>query len=688
MPTFEVEANGKRYEVEAPSVEAALKALGVDAPQPGAPAPKQQPAAPKSEASGQWFGLGDQLNTIGQGMTFGFGDELEGVSQGLHNVLYGKGSFGEGYQQGRDRVRGSVDAYREANPGKAMALEIGGAIPTALLPVGNLARGAGLLSKIGTGAKVGAAYGGLYGAGVAEGGPVDRATGALVGGGIGAVTGGAMEPVAWGLQRAGQGVASAFRSAFKPETEAARRIATARAADVRTGNRFLNPGDEAVAARTGQPIANIDRGGEYIHAVARSAADTSPEARNHLTSILEPRAAGQGIRVNDLIQRLVGGKSTVQNRAFWRDAARKANGEAYTTAYRAGDRPIRSETLDRLMGSPDVVQAMKRAAERGKTRAIADGYGGFNSGVKITDDGQVLFRRGANGQPTYPNLQFWDYTYRELRDSADAAFRAGRNSEGTAIKEVAKQMRAELDQLVPAFGEARSKAAMYFGVDDALEAGEAFAKSRGHNEETAAVIRGMNETERRMFMEGFADQIMRDIAELGDNRNVVISRYFNSPGARERINLALGRARANEIEAALRIEAVMQRSLGAVEGGPKTARFLADLGLAGGAGIYGVSTGDWQSAGALGITSILLRRGAGKVRGHINEDLARRVGKMLASSDEAVFKKGVQIVARNDAMLDALRRATIAPAVAAEREPRQAIQQTLQSSQPVGMPAP
>lgn len=580
---------------------------------------------------------GSALNTFGQGMTFGFGDELEGVSQGLHNVLFGKGSFGEGYEQGRDRVRGSVDAYREASPGKAMALEVAGAIPTALLPVGNVARGAGFGQKMIAGAKAGAAYGGLYGAGAAEGGPMERGAGAVVGAGMGGLTGLAAEPVAAGVRAAARKVAGPVRGLFNPNAEAARRVALARNADQLMPQPGLVPGDEAIAQRAGQPILNVDRGGEVTRALARSAANTSPEGRVALDAATSSRFEGQGSRVIDTVRRLVGGSSTAQNRELLQASARAANRPAYEAAYSApGAASVWDEALQQLAGAPVVQSAMRQAAVTGRNKAALGGFSPIKSPF-VTDPATGALRMTPNTRPT---LQFWDHVKRNL------------DKMGTGeARQAARVLRDHLDELVPEYKIARRGAAQAFGAEDALDAGEKFVTSRMQNEEAARALTKMSTAERQLFREGFADALVRRVGEAGDRRNVVINGMFASPAARERIVIALGKERARELEAVLRIEGVMDMARHAL-GNSTSIRQYVELGLAGGTSAYGYATGDWRAAG-LAIGGILTRHGVGL----IDRNVAKKVGQMLASSDPNVVKNGIRTIARSDAMLDALRNA-------------------------------
>src|SRR6185437_12556333 len=138
----------------------------------------------------------------------------------------------------------------------------------------------------------------------------------------------------------------------------------------------------------------VDIGGEGTRALARSAANVSPAGRAALTDMAQGRFEDQSNRVANFIRTLVPTPANAtRTQEALEDAARRANKPAYAIAYKAGDKPIRSEELDRLMGSPDVIAAMKDAVKTGKSRAIADGFGAFNPGVHVTDDGRVIFSK-------------------------------------------------------------------------------------------------------------------------------------------------------------------------------------------------------------------------------------------------------------------------------------------------------
>lgn len=140
-----------------------------------------------------------------QGLSFGWGDEgAAAIAAALpftdrEAVGAGK-TLGERYRAARDFYRGKNRAAKAANPKTYVAGEIGGAIPTALVPLGTVAKGASLATKIGQGAKVGAGLGALSGAGGSEAGTAsgvaaDASLGAALGAGVGGAVPAALEGV-------------------------------------------------------------------------------------------------------------------------------------------------------------------------------------------------------------------------------------------------------------------------------------------------------------------------------------------------------------------------------------------------------------------------------------------------------------------------------------------------------------
>jgi hypothetical protein len=136
------------------------------------------------------------------------------------------------------------------------------------------------------GAKAGAVLGGVAGAGEGEGAG-DSLVRSVMGVGTGGVGGAAAVPVTAGLEKLGSVIYNAAvkpaagiaRGLFNPDTEAARRIVASIDRDTRAGNAGYSPMEYLTLQRSGQPVALTDLGGVATQDLARSAANTSPEAR-------------------------------------------------------------------------------------------------------------------------------------------------------------------------------------------------------------------------------------------------------------------------------------------------------------------------------------------------------------------------------------------------------------------------
>jgi hypothetical protein len=165
----------------------------------------------------------------------------------------------------------------------------------------------------------------------------------------------------------------------------------------------------------------------------------------------------------------------------------------------------------------------------------------------------------------------------------------------------------------------------------------------------------MSPTERQLFQDGFVSRLIETLNQTGDRRSI-LNKIAESPAAREKLNVALGRERAEELEAGLRVEGIMDLARNAVQGNSTTARQLAELGLAG--GTYTVGTGgNVLSPSPSALFNAALVYGAARGKGVINERLSRRVAEMLSSNDPRILLQGIRTVTRNQNLFNSLRAA-------------------------------
>ena len=412
----------------------------------------------------------------------------------------------------------------------------------------------------------------------------------------------------------------------------------------------------AAANAAGTPRAIVDTGGERTRALARSAANTSPEGRQALTELTQNRFEDQAPRVGGFIRRITGGSNADADSQVLQNAARVANKPAYAKAYAKGAGGIWHQGLAQLLKSPDFQEAARDATRTGANKAAAQGFTPVKNPFSFGANGQVSLAGNAR-----PNLQFWDAVKQNLDDKIGAAMRAGEKGQAADLLALKNQLVTHLDNAVPEYKAARQGAAAFFGAEDALEAGQKFVMSNANINEARRAISKMSGPEKELFARGFASDLADKIERTGDNRNVLNSVFLNNGPARQKINIALGSQRAAQLEALLRAEHVIDQARKSVSGNSSTVRQAAESGLAGGgavAAFEGLKEHDFNPVHVLtaALTFGAIRHGA-KV---IDSRVARRVGEMLASNDPAVLSKGLKVVASTPEYLDALRRATAA----------------------------
>jgi hypothetical protein len=636
------------------------------------PEAQQQPAA-RDIGTGEAVGRG-----AAEMLTFGLGPAAEGLaaaagpewnqSQAAHDFAPVVGAakmlgnvfsshpdktVKEAYERGRKAAAEDQRLASEQHPLPFLAGQLGAAIA---LPIPGIGGGASVTGRLAQAASRGAVGGGALSAGqaVSEGqSPQDVALAGAEGAGTGALFGGAAGGALEGLGGLGSKVLGIARGVRDVETEASRRVASALQSDLARQGQPFTPEMSAAGAEAGTPQAIVDVGGERTRALARSAANTSPEARSALEEMTSARFAQQSPRVAGFIRNMTGGGNAADDAVAIENAAREANRPAYQRAYAAGDKQIWSPELERLTAAPYVQRALSGAISKWKNYAVRDGYGAMNPPFRI--EGGGLIKTGGKGLPAYPNIQLWDYAARELQDKARAA-PPGSQSAGL-YNDLARQLKNELDSIVPEYGAARGTAKMFFGAENALEAGQKFVMSGMKIPDAIRGLQQFSPVERELFARGFASDLADKIERTNDRQNVINSVFLNNDDARKRIALALGPERAAKLEALLRVETVVDKARQAL-GNSTTARQLAEMGLAGGgvAAFEGLKEHDVSIPHV--IAGALIAGAAHRGVKLVDERVAARVGELLASTDPGALDKGIAIVRKSPVLFDALRAAT------------------------------
>lgn len=617
---------------------------------PDAPADKGAlNAGIRGAMQGFAFNLGDEIDALGDAGGFGkkqqsmFGGEYEDRSivplvRGFYNYMRGDPETVKAYDEAVKRIRDEDRAAQEQHPVASTVGNVAGAVA---LPLGGVLNAATLPARMGRGVAVGAGTGALYGAGEGEG-AADRisrgAAGALVGGAIGGAAPPVIEGAIRGARAAAQPVANAVRGVFRPGDEAARRVAGSIERDMRIDSQAasrLTPQEFAASHQSNGPATIMDLGGETTRALARSAANTSPEGRALLNKTINDRFETQTGRVVDWLRSTFNYPNAEAQAEAIQQAARAANKAAYGKAFAQGRAGIWDNELSELSQAPVVKEAVAAATKQAQNKSAG---GAINA--------QTNARWVNNGKPT---LEFWDLVKRQIDQDINVAKRAGRSEDVKTLTEVKNALVSKLDAAVPSYPGARAGAAAAFGAEDALEAGSKFVMSSMTPAGARKALAQMSPQERQLFQDGFVSEFIASLNKVGDRRSI-LNKIGESPAAREKLNIALGPQKAAELEAGLRVEGVMDLARSAVQGNSMTARYLAELGLAGGSGVS-LYTGDPTA-----MMSAALVWGAARGKGKINENLSRKVAEMLTSNDPAVLLRGIRAVTHNQQMFNGLRR--------------------------------
>lgn len=492
---------------------------------------------------------------------------------------------------------------------------------------------------------------------------------AAISAGLGAVTApGVPSAIASGVARGTQAavapLANIVRGAVAPEAQAARNVVGALARDSGAPDTITGQQLDALTRNrlsTAEQVQDpriMDAGGETTRALTRSAANVSPEARETVMDVIQPRYETQAHRSVEALRTIAGtpGNATAIQQGI-ETIADHVNPPLYRAAYQAGSQGITSPALARLAAAPAVDEAMERAGEQMANRQAI---------------GRV--QTAINGPNGHPTLEMWDQVTRSLSDEENVLRSRGRMEEAANIGGLRTAIQGELDNQVPEFRQARGAAATFFGASDALDAGRRVATGafgaadardtvgqrigtgRWTPDQIDAARARMTPSEQRMFREGYVSSWVDKLNAAGDNRNVV-SLLNGNPKVRDEMEAVLGPNRSRQLQAFMNAERMIDRVRGAVTGNSTTARQLAEIGLAttAGAAVNGFDPQDptgW-------IVGFLTYKGLHRGMATVDRRVAEATARMLTADDPSVFQRGLSQLAHSP-MLRSLQAADLA----------------------------
>ena len=571
-----------------------------------------------------------------QGATFGFADEAEA---GLRSLI-----GGGDYRTTKNQINAERSDFAEEHPVLSTGAEIGasiltpGAVGKLLTKAPAAARGLSALTRVpGVSTALGgpirqAAAGGMLGAAGAsdEGvGADDLISGALLGGGLGAVARGAGV-----VGRGGKAVVDRTRALMQGgENAAARGQALVREAADEAGGLPAVYGRLTQAQRTEPDVMLGEVLGGRGQQLMRGTT-LSGEAAERVSGNLAGRAANEPFAVVSDIAK-ASGQGQVAVRKVVDDAAEKASAAArplYDAAYQNGEQllgklPAEKQTLLRsLLLDEDVQEAFKKGQKLEGQRALLRG-GTDRMYPALTRD--AVLDEGLS-------LQHLDAVKRGLDAKIGPLIRAGDRETAAPLIAIKNAVRDMGKEAVPEYGEALKVWAGKADFEEAVEGAKGLLKMRAVDLSDA--VGQMSKAEREGFRIGAVQELMAQ-AETSGGRSAAAK--LLDKDMQEKLRLVFDPKEASDLIATLGTRSGLRKNA-AKMAGSNTANKAADRGaveealgngddtadsfldrLASGSGVLGATVGTAKRKA----TGALARARTGAVGQSADE-----VGRLLSSS--------------------------------------------------------
>jgi len=513
---------------------------------------------------------------------------------GLPNLLEAATSgFGTGLStaENHEFIKAADEGRGRANPISGVAGDIAGGIGQALaLPMGSATAAGRILTGTGQAAALGAGQGAIESrGGIGE---------TVKGGAMGSIAGLAGGAVGEGLVAGGRALIDPMRGLMRSgpanEQAAARVLYAADKAGVTPQSVRQTVSD------LGADAFLADTLGRHGEALARSTANTSPEARGILEAASKQRLGGQTDRVIEALQHAGGlpQRMTVQELSDAAAArARPQINSAYEQARAAGyDLP---NTPFKWTDDSPMVQSALRQAEA-----------------------QTADRTAAFGNDQASKFSVWDATRQILA-------RQGFEEGDPVAKALARRLNQTVDDALPEASGARSLAQDLKQRQAALELGAEGARMNpGGDFPNRLAALGL--PPRPELGQGFAAQAIENIS----NRKPGVSALDQLTGtksARETLTAVL-MGRADDVNRRIAAERQFMNFDRALSGNSTTARQLMELGGLGAAGAAGgyLAGFDPTASGVAAAAAGLGRRGLVKLVASMNSRNEQQVAPILA----------------------------------------------------------
>ena len=496
MAIFEVQGpDGKTYEVEAPSMEAAAEAIGSFGAMPAGGSSVNPEGVADFQNRALTFGA-----NAAQGMSLGFGDEYSGAVAGIKSMM-GGGEYLPAYRAERDDARADMATISERYPNAATAGYLtGAAIPA--LTASPLATGESMLGTMGRSGLLGMTEGALQGAGNADGRGIVGETikGGLIGLGAGIAAPAVIGAAALAKRGLFEGLPQMFGKAS--QTKANRAIADALLRSGKTA-----PDIDALiatAAREGQPEFRLmDALGLPGQRAANGLTRAGGAPGDEVAEFLSTRQSGQGERVGSFVEDAFDVKGTTA--AKTKDGLVTARGDAADVAYDAARGNAAPVDVRGALGVIDArIGGMKGSGVAG------DSIDGKLAGYRD----RLAAQPGPDG--VMRELSDFDRVLgvkQAVQDDIGAAVRAGRNNEARELGKLVKALDAALEGSSDMYRTANDGFRSASKVIDAVDEGALMA-TRGRAANNVPRFGAMAAAEQGAARTGYGDRLLSELENM------------------------------------------------------------------------------------------------------------------------------------------------------------------------------
>lgn len=515
-----------------------------------------------------------------QGLTMGFGDEFEATVKSLLTKTP--------YEQNISALRFSKEEFERQKPMQALASEVGGSVPTALLGgygavniASRIPQAANLMSKIpttlkafGGAAGAGGVSGAITGAGTASEG--ERQKGAIESAIMGTVLG----PAALGGIKLGGSVLgtvvdkTGINTAVKNIVDATKDIPIVKSITGKTAE-YFNLGEDAIQRRADtkiiqalqrdnmslssiketmdairksgyKPETILEFGGKATKQLGETVAGY-PGARAVAERMVEERKTGAANRIlTDFQDAFKINADPVKLADDLINARNAAASPLYQKAYEKGAL-IGGKQIDQLMQDPAFKRAYDRANRLAQREVDAEGNIIGKALPDLKETGNVFdletinfIKRGIDAEINYSKLPTSGLEKTEV----------------DSIKKLRNVFMTNVDSQAPVeYKQARQAFSGPTQVFEAIEDGKKFFETDAR--QLKKIYDGLGASEKDGFAIGAYDAIRTKINSGNDGIDLV-KRTFGAPEKREQIKVLIGDDAFNTLESQLKRESTMR----------------------------------------------------------------------------------------------------------------------------------